>query len=53
MKSYAVKFAPEAEGDLAAIDEYIAEHSSPRIAAQYTEAIVAYCETQRAFPTEV
>ena len=37
-------FAPEAEENLVALYEYIAEQGSPAVAAKYTEAIVTYCE---------
>ncbi len=50
MKTYTVVFAPQAEDDLVEILEYIAEHGSPAVAARYTEAIVAYCETLSTFP---
>ncbi len=50
MRTYTVVFAPQAEDDLVEILEYIAEHSSPAVAARYTEAIVAYCETLSTFP---
>lgn len=49
MKTYAVVFAPEAEDDLIELFEYIAEHGSPVAAAQYTDAIVAYCESLATF----
>ena len=50
MKTYAVVFAPKAEGDLVELFEYIAGQGSPTNAAEYTEAIVAYCETLATFP---
>ena len=50
MKAYRVVFAPEAEDDLVSLYEYIAEHGSPVIAARYTEAIVAYCESLATLP---
>lgn len=50
MKTFSVVFAPEAEDDLVEILQYISEHGSPTVAARYTEAIVAYCETLAAFP---
>lgn len=48
--SYRVIFTPEAEEQLTALYNYIAEVASPEIAAQYTEAIVNYCENLHTFP---
>jgi len=48
--NYRVVFTPEAEEQLAALYRYIAEAASPDIAAQYTEAIVSFCESLRTFP---
>jgi len=48
--SYRVVFSPEAQEQLAELFRYIAEAASPDIAAQYTEAIVSYCESLRTFP---
>jgi plasmid stabilization system protein ParE len=48
--SYRVVFTPEAEEQLAALYHYIAETASPDIAAQYTEAIICYCEDLCTFP---
>ncbi len=42
--SYRIFFSPEAEEQLAALYNYIADAASPEIAAQYTEAIVSHCE---------
>ena len=50
MKTYTVVFAPEAEDSLVSLYEYIAEHGSPVVAARYTEAIVAYCESLATLP---
>jgi plasmid stabilization system protein ParE len=36
VKTYAVVFAPEAEGDLVELFEYIAGQGSPTNAAKYT-----------------
>jgi plasmid stabilization system protein ParE len=47
--SYRVVFSPEAQEQLAELYRYIAEAASPDIAAQYTEAIVSYCESLRTF----
>jgi plasmid stabilization system protein ParE len=48
--SHRVVFSPEAEEQLASLFGYIAEAASPGIAAQYTEAIVSYCESLHTFP---
>jgi plasmid stabilization system protein ParE len=48
--SYRVVFSPEAAEQLADLYGYIATVASPDIAARYTEAIVGYCESLRAFP---
>ncbi|WCE95074.1 type II toxin-antitoxin system RelE/ParE family toxin [Acidithiobacillus ferriphilus] len=48
--SYRVVFSPEAQEQLAELYRYIAEAASPDIAAQYTEAIVSYCDSLRTFP---
>lgn len=50
MKAYSVVFAPEAEGNLVDLYEYIAEHASPAIAERYTSAIVTYCEDLSTLP---
>jgi plasmid stabilization system protein ParE len=48
--NYRVIFSPEAEEQLAALYNYIADAASPDIAAGYTEAIVSYCEGLHTFP---
>lgn len=48
--NYRVVFSPEAAEQLAELYRYIAEAASPDVAAQYTEAIVSYCESLRTFP---
>jgi toxin ParE1/3/4 len=45
-----VVFSPEALDRLDAIEQYIAEASSPVTAARYVDAIVAYCESLTTFP---
>jgi plasmid stabilization system protein ParE len=47
---YRVKFSPEAEAHLVALYFHIAEAASPKIAANYTEAIVKQCESLKTFP---
>lgn len=48
--NYRVVFSPEALEQLAELYRYLADVASPDIAAQYTEAIVNYCESLRRFP---
>lgn len=45
-----VVFSLEAEDQLAALYNHIAEAASPDIAARYTEAVVAHCEGLAVFP---
>ena len=47
---YRVVFSPEAEEQLVALYNYIADAASPDIAAGYTESIIRYCENLYAFP---
>jgi plasmid stabilization system protein ParE len=47
---FRVVFSPEALEQLAELYRYIAEAASPDVAAQYTEAIVSYCESLDTFP---
>ena len=39
-----VVYSPEAEAQLVALFEYIAAHTSPKVAQDYTDAIVERCE---------
>jgi toxin ParE1/3/4 len=39
-----VVYSPEAEAQLVALFEYIAAHASPKVAQDYTDAIVERCE---------
>lgn len=48
--NYRVIFSPEAQEQLAELYRYIAVAASHNVAAQYTEAIVSYCESLRMFP---
>ena len=48
--NYRIVFSPEAEEQLAALYNHIADAVSPNIAAQYTESIVTYCEALHTFP---
>jgi len=45
-----VVYAPEAEAQLVALYFHIAAAASPEIAARYTDAIVAQCESLKTFP---
>ena len=45
-----VQYAPEAEAQLLALYFYIEAAASPRIAANYTGAIVQQCESLKTFP---
>ena len=47
---YRIVFSPEAEEQLVALYDYIADAASPDIALRYTEAIVSYCESLHSFP---
>ena len=48
--TFAVRFAPEAADQLQSLYRYVAEASSPQVAADYVEAIVAHCEGLAVFP---
>lgn len=48
--SFTVRFAPEAEEQLTAVEQYIARVRSPAMAARYMDAIVTYCESLATFP---
>ena len=50
MPAFAVVFSPEAEAQLVELYSYIAAKASPEIAADFTEEIVAYCESLSTFP---
>lgn len=45
-----VIFSPEAEDQLIALYNYIADAASPDIAKHYTDGIIAYCEGLNIFP---
>lgn len=45
-----VVFAPEAEDQLVDLYRYLARNATPEIAADYTDAIVTYCEQLVVFP---
>ncbi len=48
--TYRVVFSPESLEQLAELYGYIAGAASHEVAAQYTEAIVSYCESLCTFP---
>jgi plasmid stabilization system protein ParE len=48
--NYHVVFSPEALEQLADLYRYVAQAASPEIAADYTDAIVTYCESLATFP---
>ncbi len=48
--TYVVRFATEAADQLQSLYRYVAEASSPQVAADYVEAIVAHCEGLAVFP---
>jgi plasmid stabilization system protein ParE len=50
VKQYTVIFTPEAEEQLIALYHYIAAAASPKIAHDYTNAIITYCEKLQIFP---
>ncbi|HEY3595921.1 MAG TPA: type II toxin-antitoxin system RelE/ParE family toxin [Paraburkholderia sp.] len=50
MATFGVRFAPEAVEQLGNLERYIAETASPRLAADYVDAIVSYCESLQTFP---
>lgn len=45
-----IVFAPEAEAQLVALYRVIAAAASPAVAADYTQAVVTYCEGLTTFP---
>lgn len=48
--AYRVAFRPEATAQLEELYDYIAGQGSPGNAANFTDAIVAFCETLTEFP---
>lgn len=48
---FAVKFTPEAEAQLSALYDYVANAATPVTAERYTTAIIEHCEALSAFPT--
>lgn len=45
-----IVFSPEAEADLLALYDYIAERATPDIALGFTDAIVDFCQGFSTFP---
>ncbi len=50
MKTFGVKFAPEALEQLDSLEQCIAEVASSTVAAGYIDAIVSCCENLQSFP---
>ena len=48
--SFTVLFAPEAQDQLDALEDFIANVDSAAVAARYVDAIVAYCQSLATFP---
>ena len=48
--TYRIVFSPEAEEQLAALYNHIADAASPDMAKRYTDGIVSYCESLHSFP---
>lgn len=48
--TFTVRFLPEAIEQLASLYRYVAEASSPQVAADYVDAIQAHCEGLAVFP---
>lgn len=47
--TYTVILSPTARDDLIALDGYIADASSPAVAARYTDAVVDFCYSLSTF----
>lgn len=47
---FQVTFSPEADEQLSALYDHIAETASPEIAFRFTNAIVTHCESLNTFP---
>lgn len=50
MSPYRVVFTPEAQEQLVAIFQYIADAGAPAAAERYTSGIVNFCERLQSFP---
>ncbi|QWA11468.1 type II toxin-antitoxin system RelE/ParE family toxin [Sodalis ligni] len=50
MTDYRVVFAPEANKQLIALYDYIADAASAGVAQSYTDGVVSYCESLAQFP---
>lgn len=48
--THSVVFGPDAEKQLVALYRHLAVAATPGIAAEYTDAIVAFCEGLQTFP---
>ena len=45
-----VVFSPEAEAELLALFDYISEKATPAVAADFTSAIIDFCQSFSTFP---
>lgn len=52
MKPLKLAFSPEAEGQLLALERYIAAHASSAIAERFVEAIIVRCESLAQMPRQ-
>jgi len=43
MYKYEVFFSPAAEGQIAALEDYISQAASPAVAFDYVDALITYC----------
>ncbi|MDQ7976500.1 type II toxin-antitoxin system RelE/ParE family toxin [Paraburkholderia sp. SARCC-3016] len=50
MTTSEARFAAEALEHLANLERYLADVSTPRVAAQYVDRVVTYCESLRTLP---
>lgn len=48
--SHSVAFSPEALAQLDALEDYISDTGSPRVAARFIDNIISYCESLCVFP---
>ncbi|MFL1552931.1 type II toxin-antitoxin system RelE/ParE family toxin [Pseudomonas sp. ArH3a] len=48
--SHSVAFSPEALAQLDALEHYISDTGSPRVAARFIDNIISYCESLCVFP---
>lgn len=48
--SHTVTFSPEALAQLDALEDYISDAASPRVAARFIDNVINYCESLCVFP---